>query len=159
MIRQSLIQIFTWKRCSESESLADETLDRVMLHVPELRETYVGDPSAYIHGVAKKVLAEHVRGRSVQLESSVPENLTTTDIGTEKMAGCLELCLSNLSPYSRDLILNYYSEDKRKKVSQRKDLAEKLGISVSQLRVRTHRIRQTLEACMQACMGHEGQSS
>lgn len=155
MIRQSLIQIFTWKRCSEAESLADETLDRVMSKVPELRKIYVGDPSAYIHRVAKLVLAEHARGRSVERDRA-PENLTTTDIGAEKMSGCLERCLSNLSPYSRDLILNYYSEDKPKKVSQRKDLAQKLDISATQLRLRMYKIRKTLEECMQACMGHEG---
>lgn len=150
MIRQSLIQIFIWKTCSDAEYLADETLDRVMLRVPKLRETYKGNPSAYIHAVAKKLLAEHL-----QLENSVHENPRTTDIETEKMFGCLERCLSNLSPYSRDLILDYYSEEHPKNVSHRKDVAEDLGISVNQLRVRMYRIRKTLEACMQACMGQE----
>jgi DNA-directed RNA polymerase specialized sigma24 family protein len=155
MIRQSLIQIFIWKRCLDAESLADETLDRVMLRVPELRETYKGNPSAYIHAVAKNLLTEQMPVRTVQLETSVPENPRTTDIKTEKMSDCLDRCLSNLSPYSRDLILDYYSEDHSKKISHRKDLAEELGISVEQLRVRMHRIRKTLEACIQACMGPE----
>ncbi len=155
MIRQSLTKIFIWKGCSEAESLADETLDRVMLRIPELRERYQGDPSTYIHAVAKKLLAEHLPVRTVQLETSVPENPRTRDIQTERMSGCLERCLSNLSPYSRDLILDYYSEE-HPKVSHRKDLAEKFGISVAQLRVRIYRIRQTLEECIQACMGHEG---
>jgi DNA-directed RNA polymerase specialized sigma24 family protein len=155
MIRQSLIQIFIWKRCSEAESLADETLDRVMLRVPEIRGTYEGDPSTYIHAVAKKLLAEHPTVRTVELENSIPENPRTHDIQTEKMSDCLERCLSNLSPYSRDLILDYYSEE-HPKVSHRKDLAEKLGISINPLRVRMYRIRKTLEACMQACLGQEG---
>lgn len=150
MIRQSLIQIFIWKTCSDAESLADETLERVMLRVPELRETYKGNPSAYIHAVAKKLLAEHMK-----FENSVHENPGTTDIETEKMSGCLERCLSNLSPYSRDLILDYYSEEHPKNVSHRKYLAENLGTSVNQLRVRMYRIRKTLETCIQACMGQE----
>lgn len=156
MIRQSLIQIFTWKRCSDAESLADETLDQVMLRVPELKERFEGNPSTYIHAVAKRLVAEHLPVRTVQVEDSVPSIGRTTDIETEKMSGCLERCLSNLSPYSRDLILDYYSASDAKKTSHRKDLAEKLGISVEQLRVRTYRIRQTLEACIHACMGHEG---
>jgi len=155
MIRQSLIQIFIWKKCFDAESLADETLDRVMLNVPGLRDTYKGNPSAYIHSVAKKLLAEQMSVRSVQLETPVPENPMKADIKTEKMSDCLDRCLANLSPYSRDLILDYYSEDHSKKVSHRKDLAEKLGMSVGQLRVRMYRIRKTLEACIQACMGPE----
>lgn len=156
MIRQSLIQIFIWKGCLEAESLADETFDRVMLRVPELRETYVGNPSVYIHAVAKKLLAEHTRVRTVRLETLVPPNPRTTDIENEKMSDCLERCLLNLSPYSRDLILDYYSKEHSKKASHRKDLGEKLGVSVTQLRVRMFRIRKTLEACIGACMGHEG---
>jgi len=156
MIRQSLIQIFIWKRCSEPESLADETLDRVMSQVPELRKTYVGNPSAYIHSVAKNLLREQTGGPTVQLETLAPGNPTTTDIQNEKMYGCLERCLSNLSPYSRDLILGYYDKEHAKKVSHRNDLAERLGISVNQLRIRVYRIRKTLEECIQACMGREG---
>jgi DNA-directed RNA polymerase specialized sigma24 family protein len=156
VIRRSLIQIFIWKSCSEAESLADETLDRVMLRIPQLREMYEGSPSAYIHGVAKRVLAEHMRARSVQRETLVPENPKTTDIKNDKMYGCLERCLPNLSPSSRDLILNYYSVENPKKLSPRKDFAEQLGVSHNQLRVRLYRIRKMLEACIQACMEHEG---
>jgi DNA-directed RNA polymerase specialized sigma24 family protein len=156
MIRQSLIQIFIWKRCSEPESLADETLDRVMSQVPELRKTYVGNPSAYIHAVAKNLLREQTRAPAVQLETLAPGNPATTDIQNEKMYGCLERCLSNLSPYSRDLILGYYDKEHAKKVSHRNDLAQRLGISVNQLRIRVYRIRKTLEECIQACMGREG---
>jgi DNA-directed RNA polymerase specialized sigma24 family protein len=156
MIRQSLIQIFIWKGCLDAESLADETFDRVMLRVPELKETYVGNPSHYIHGVAKKLLAEQTQVRTVPLETLVLPNPRTRDIENEKMSVCLERCLSNLSPYSRDLILNYYSEEHAEKIFHRKELGEKLGMSVNQLRVRMFRIRNTLEACIGACMGHEG---
>jgi hypothetical protein len=84
-IRKSLIQIFIWKGFSEAESLADETLNRVMLRVPEIRETYMGNPSLYIHGVAKKVLAEHMRARSARRETLVRANPKTTDINNEKI--------------------------------------------------------------------------
>ena len=156
VIRKSLIQIFIWKRCSEAESLADETLDRVMLRVSKLEETDEANPIAYIHAIAKQVLAEHKRAGSVQLETSVREIPKTTDIENEKMYGCFERCLSNLSPSSRNLISDYYSEEHTKKLSDRKDLAEKFGVSHNQLRVRMYRIRKTLQACIQTCMEHEG---
>jgi hypothetical protein len=128
MIRQSLIQIFIWKRCSEAESLADETLDRVMSNVPELRKTYVGSPTAYIHSVAKNLLREKTEPPNVQFETLAPETPATAEIENEKMNGCLERCLSNLSPYSRDLILGYYDKEHAQKVSHRIDLAARLGI-------------------------------
>jgi DNA-directed RNA polymerase specialized sigma24 family protein len=155
-IRQSLIQIFAWKGCSDAEFLADETLDRVILRVPEIRGTYEGNPSAYIHAVAKNVLAEHTRARSVQRETLIPENPITTEIKNEKMYGCLERCLPNLSPSSRELILDYYSVENPEEPSSRKDFAEQWGIALDQLRVRVYRIRKMLEACIQACMEHEG---
>ena len=150
-IRQSLIKIFAWRRCFDPQSLADETLVRVMSRVSQFRGTYVGDPSAYIHGVAKTVLAEHMR--SPQTSGSVPE---TTDTENEKMYGCLEQCFSNLSPSSRELVQNHYSEERSKTKSDRQDLAQKFGISHNQLRVRIYRIRKTLETCIQACMEQEG---
>jgi len=126
-----------------------------MLRVPDLKGSYLGDPSAYIHAVAKNLVAEQAR-TTAQQKTFVPPNPGTTDIEDERMLDCLDRCLSNLSPYSRDLILDYYREEQGKRVSYRKDLGEKLGISINQLRLRMHRIRKTLEACMQACMGHEG---
>ena len=154
-IRRSLIKIFSWKGCSDAEFLADQTLDRVMSRVPELRRTYSGNPSLYIYGVAKKVLSEP-RTRSVELEDSVAESPGVTDIKNEKMYDCLQRCLSNLNPSSRELILSYYSQEHTKKISHRKDLAEKLGISANQLRVRMYRIRKTLDTCVKACMEQEG---
>jgi RNA polymerase sigma factor (sigma-70 family) len=152
-IRQSLIQIFTWRRCSDAESLADETLDRVISRVSKIKGTYEGNPSRYIHAVAKNVLAENMRApvRTVELADSVPESQRTTDSENERMY-CLERCLSNLSPSSRDLIQNYYSEERTKKQSYRRDLSKSLGITHEALRVRLYRIRKTLETCVQACM-------
>ena len=149
-IRQSLIKIFTWRKASDPESLADETLARVMSRVPQLGRTYVGDPSAYIHAVAKKVLVEHMR--RPQRAGSVPE---TTDTEIQKMYGCFEQCFPTLSPSSRQFVKNYYSKERSKRESDRQDLAEKLGISANQLRVRIYRIRTTLEKCVQACMEQE----
>lgn len=157
-IRQSLIKIFTWRRCSDAESLADETLDRVMSRASKILGTYEGNPSRYIHGVAKNVLAEHMRARvrTVELTDSVSKNQRPTDSENERMGGCLERCLSHLSPSSRDLIQNYYSEERTKRQSYLKDFSTNFGISHKALRVRIYLIRKTLETCIQGCMEQEG---
>ena len=155
-IREGLIKIFTWNACSDAESLADETFDRVILRVPELRQTYSGDPALYFYGVAKNVFREHLRDRSVEHVASVPDSPETTDI--EKMNSCLEQCLSNLSPSSRELITHYYIEKRTEKLSSRKDMAEKLNVSANQLRVRAYRIRQALKTCVQTCLEEESRT-
>ncbi len=71
-IRQGLIKMFSWKRASDPEGLADETINRVTRKVAAIREGYVGDPRLYFYGVAKRVLLEEVRRssrRQVELES------------------------------------------------------------------------------------------
>lgn len=68
-IRVGLIKIFAWRRCSNPEELADETIGRVIANVNELAPNYVGDPARYFYGVARKVAIEYFRrsGREVAL--------------------------------------------------------------------------------------------
>jgi len=158
-IRQSLIKIFTWQGGVDAESLADETLDRVMSRISELRDTYKGDPSIYVYGVARYVLKEQRRAqvKSVELADSVPEN-QTTDIDNERINDCMERCLASLSPSNRALLLDHYSRDRTEKLSTRNELAERLHIDPRQLRVQMFRIRNTLSTCIEACMKQEDKS-
>ena len=41
--------------------MPDEAMDRVGSRLPELRETYVGEPVRYFHGVARFLILEHGR--------------------------------------------------------------------------------------------------
>ena len=158
-IRQSLIKIFTWKGSADAESLADETLARVMSRISELRGTYEGDPSLYVYAVARNVLKEQRRAqvKSVEIADSVSEN-QTTDIDNERTNDCMERCFASLSPSSRALILDYYSRDRTDKLSNRKELADKLHIAPQQLRVQVFRIRNKLSTCMEACLKQEDKS-
>ncbi|HET9528735.1 MAG TPA: helix-turn-helix domain-containing protein, partial [Blastocatellia bacterium] len=65
---------------------------------------------------------------------------------------CLEDCLQDLAIDNRDLILRYYYEDKRLKIDNRKELADRLGVAISALRTRVHRIRAALQKCVQRCI-------
>ena len=56
------------KGFSDAEDLADETINRVAKRLPEIRESYVGDPVRYFHGVARFIIREMIRRKEVAVE-------------------------------------------------------------------------------------------
>lgn len=147
-IRQRLIKIFTCRGRSDAEELADETINRVALKAQEVTKEYVGDPALYFYGVAQKIYLEALRKRPpVVVPPPIPKS---EDI--EKEYECLERCMEQLLPSNRELVLEYYQNDKRAKIDHRKKLAERLGIAQNALRIRAHRIRLTLQQCVRACL-------
>ncbi len=50
--------------------------------------------------------------------------------------------------------MEYYQEEKGKKIAGRKGLAERLGITLNALRIMVHRIRLNLEECVRECLSH-----
>ena len=46
-------------------------------------------------------------------------------------------------------------EDKHAKIVHRKELAGRLGIAVNALRIKAHRIRVSLQVCVENCLGQE----
>ena len=147
-IRRRLIKIFTCRGCPIPEELADETINRVTRKVPEILNNYVGDPCLYFYGVAKYVFHEYVRKKPIvdpPPVSDPPEN-------EEQSMACMEGCLQGLMPKSRELILNYYQEERQAKIVQRKRLAEQLGMGPNALRIQACRIRGSLYQCVQECL-------
>src|SRR3982751_4869329 len=65
VIRAGLIRIFVSKGFSDAEDIADETINRVMKRLPEIRDTYVGERARYFHGVARFVIREMNRRKEV----------------------------------------------------------------------------------------------
>jgi DNA-directed RNA polymerase specialized sigma24 family protein len=145
-IRLRIIKIFTCRGCSAADELADETINRVTLKLKGLTDTYVGDPALYFYGVANNVFLEYLRPpRKV---TPVPEPADDVEVEYE----CLEKCMAELSETSRELVLHYYQDDKRAKIDHRKEMADRLGIAMNALRIRAHRIRKTLQACVEKCL-------
>jgi len=147
-IRQRLIKIFTCRGRPDAEELADETINRVTLKAPEVAKEYVGDPALYFYGVAQKIYLESLRKH---LPAVVPAAPAGSD-EIEREHECLERCLEQLSPGRRELVLEYYQNDKGEKIDYRKQLAQKLGIAQNALRIRAHRIRATLQQCVEECL-------
>jgi DNA-directed RNA polymerase specialized sigma24 family protein len=74
------------------------------------------------------------------------------DSGPEPRLECLDHCLAALSSDSRQLIMDYYQEERRAKIELRQQLAKKLSIPLNALRIRAHRIRASLEKCVTKCV-------
>jgi len=147
-IRQRLIKIFTCRGRSDAEELADETINRVTLKAHKIVEEYVGDPALYFYGVAQKVYLESLRKRPPAV---VPPPVVKSD-EIEQEYECLESCMEQLLPSNRQLVLDYYQSDKRAKIDHRKEMAQKMGIAQNALRIRAHRIRLSLQQCVQRCL-------
>jgi DNA-directed RNA polymerase specialized sigma24 family protein len=148
-IRQRLIKIFTCRGRNDADELADETINRVTLKAAKIAEVYVGDPALYFYGVAQKVYLESLRKRPTAVMPTPPPSAPPE---AEQEYECLEKCMEVLSPGNRELILEYYQHDNRQKVEYRKKLAERLGIAQNAVRIRAHRIRQTLQRCVEQCL-------
>jgi DNA-directed RNA polymerase specialized sigma24 family protein len=151
VIRSGLIKMFTNRGCVEAENLADLTIDRVALKVRKIRDTFIGNPSKYFHGVGHNIYLEHVKLRredpgELERAIDVPSNF-----GSE--FECLRECLKHLSREQAVLVLEYYLENTSIKIQHRKTLAAELGIDLGALRIRVHRLRTFLEQCVKKCLG------
>jgi len=147
-IRSRLIKIFTSRGCTVPEDLADETFNRVAKKVPEIAGTYVGDRTLYFYRVAHNIHLEYVRKKADPIPPPAAEHPAELELQYE----CLEQCIQQLPPRSRELILQYYCEEKQAKIDSRKSLAQRLGIALNALRIQAHRIRTSLEECVMDCL-------
>ena len=147
-IRWRLIAILAARGCAAAEELADETIDRVSRRVADIQETYVGDPALYFLGVMNNVHHEFLK------RPATPRLVSTAQEpgANEQVHSCLDRCLDRLAPHARDLIERYYAENKRAKINLRRRIADQLGVSASNLRLRALRIRSKLQGCINQCM-------
>ena len=149
-IRRKLIKISLHRGCTlaAAEELADESINRVIRKVPEIADSYVGDPALYFCRVAHNVFLEHVKKRpdpKALPHSDPPE-------GVERNYACLERCMEHLVLENRELVLQYYQQEGKAKIDQRKELAGRLGVGVNTLRMRVFRIKESLAECVVECV-------
>ncbi|HEX8130142.1 MAG TPA: hypothetical protein VF527_13650 [Pyrinomonadaceae bacterium] len=148
-IRRRLITIFTCRGCQEAEELADETINRVTRRLPDIKDTYTGDQALYFYGVGHKVHQEYLRKRSAPLVPPPPVEKSEEE---DARYDCLEKCMMSLTQENRELLLNYYQEEKQTKIDTRREFAERLNIPLNALRIRVFRLRKILRACVLECL-------
>ncbi|HEX6284385.1 MAG TPA: sigma-70 family RNA polymerase sigma factor, partial [Pyrinomonadaceae bacterium] len=147
-IRSGLIQFFNCRSHCQAEDLADETINRVISRLHEIKNQVTGERTRYFYGVARKVQMEYLRKKT----PPAPPESEADSHRMEIESRCLEECMSKLSAENRELVLRYYQADGREKIEQRKLLAEKLGIAPNALRIRAYRIRAALQKCLERCV-------
>jgi DNA-directed RNA polymerase specialized sigma24 family protein len=164
-IRGRLIKYFEWQKCSDPEMLADETINRVTRGLEEGKEIWTSSPLSFFYGVARNIAREQWgKQKTISLEQLGPrsphlrpqnEN-SELEKSRDEEIGCLEICARVLPDDQRNLIISYYFGEKSMKIKRRKELADELGITMNALRIRAHRIREELEACVAGCVARKG---
>ena len=156
-LRRTLIRFFEWRGAPFPEEHADETFNRVARKLDEgVKVKKIG---GYCYEVARLVCLEAFKGRdskrvpleAIKFAAAVAD---TTGEGVEKelRLACLDDCLGVLPAESRELIVEYYRDEKRCRIDHRKALAERLGLRRDALANRTQRVRDRLEQCVADCL-------
>lgn len=150
LIRSSLVRVFASKGLDDAEDLADETINRVIVRLPDIKDDYCGEPARYFHGVARNIVREKARRKEIVTEVTAVTVFVDPILGSE--LECLDECLGVLPPQKCDLILDYYLYEGHDKIEHHKQMAQTLGISDGALRGRAHYIRIALEECVRDCV-------
>jgi len=148
-IRRRLVEIFASRGFSDAESLADETIDRVIPKVEKVSAGWVGDPAYFFLGVARKILLEKLKPPPAVLPPPEPDAEETQQRELEDH--CLEKCLARLPQEDRQLILEYVDG----KIKERRELAQRLMLTANALRLRVHYIKKALRSCVKDCLEAE----
>ena len=154
-IRLKLLKYFQWRGSDLPDMEADETINRVARRIEEGENVY--NLNAYIYGVARLIHAESVKKRNrkqeivddvYRLEPSIADD----NPEAAERQGCFERCLGYLTKEDHEIITEYYQYETGQKIAHRKQLAIRLGISANALRIKAHRQRVNLEACVGECL-------
>jgi DNA-directed RNA polymerase specialized sigma24 family protein len=170
-MRQRLVAYFDRRNRLSPDELADETLNRVAIRLEESGVITVTPPARYCYIVAKFVFLEDLRksehtnvsldqvsgsrADAVAARVATPAQPEPAVDSQERRLQCLERCLQQLPPEHQQLILDYYREARRAKIESRREIAARLGVTMNALSIRACRIRNKLEACVQACSQEE----
>ena len=158
-IRRRLIRLFEWRGCAFPEDLADDTFNRVARKLAEGVEFHSPDPYSYFCGVAhlrfKEVSRSAARERRAldahgDLLLPTPLPVVPDEETGDRRLDCLRECLATLKPDQQALVLKYHQGEGN--IRNRKALSEELGIPMNALRIRVHRLRRRLEACLDDCL-------
>lgn len=157
-IRAGLIRYFRYKGCSDSQTLADETLNRVAAKIRTFDESKKYKKITIILGFAKMIVLEHLRERKKQndkLKTHLAEkNIFEIADETESSGkiDCMNKCLEKISAKEREIFIGYYGQDKQKNSVARRQLAERIGCEMRALQIRVFRLRGVLAKCIENCM-------
>jgi DNA-directed RNA polymerase specialized sigma24 family protein len=158
VIRQRLVKIFQARGCyQDAEALADETITRVASKVHEIADDYHSETRAnYFYGVANNVFFEWRRKTPQTVELTpqhavyVPPFALNSSPEDAPHHYCLKKCLTRLDDDEQKLVFEYYKGGDN--FLNRQKIAAEQNITMVNLRVRAHRLRERLEKCVRTCL-------
>jgi DNA-directed RNA polymerase specialized sigma24 family protein len=154
LLRLKLLEYFRSRACLYAEELADEALNRLAKKVAEGEE--VRDVLRYCYGLARWVWVEHARRPEVNRVSFddlpvAPFVLQESLVRKEREA-CFQHCLGGLTEKERELVVEYWDHEDQSHRDARREMAERLQITLTALRIRVSRIKDKLQACFSDCL-------
>ncbi len=156
-VSEGLIRYFRIKGCSDSQSLVDDTINRVARSIGKIDISDGHKPITIFYGFAKNVYFEYLaRARRspliLDLERLPPYASPKADGGSDPRFNCLDTCVNGLREKESHLVMAYFEKDRGEKVASRRELAEHLKISIGNLHVKIHRLKNTLRKCLEDCL-------
>lgn len=146
-----LVGFFQVRRCSAAEELADETLNRVAQKIAEGQDPQ--NLMAFCYGFARWVWVEHRKkyaNRQVDLDEAPPTVFRgDEEIDLKEKKAVFEKCLQKLPPAEAQMLIEYWYHDELSHSDARREMALRLGLSPTALRIKIHRIKAKIEDCLE----------
>ncbi|HKX33460.1 MAG TPA: sigma-70 family RNA polymerase sigma factor [Blastocatellia bacterium] len=157
LLWEKLLTYFQLRSCLMAEEMADETLTRVAKKIAIGEEPR--NIAAYCYGFAKLVLLEYLKkpefNRGAFEDLPAEAFVGVKQISQKERQQCFDRCLRQLPVEEAQVLIEYWCNEDRPLRDVRRDLAERLGLSPTALRIRVHRIKHKLEICTKKCLGEE----
>jgi DNA-directed RNA polymerase specialized sigma24 family protein len=161
LLRLKLVKCISWKGCPDSRAdvLADTVLDRLAMKIES--GTLIENINAYASEILRFVWLEYLRKENEDAagDDGMPVIAVEPDLSIledpDVRMNCLRVCLNEVVPDAGDraLIVSYYDTDPGlKNKEHRKALAERIGLTMTTLKVKACRIRARLEQCINECV-------
>jgi hypothetical protein len=148
-LHQKLAGHFRFKGMSDPDNDADEALDRAGKKI--LQGVLIPDIDRSCLGIARNIVHERLRNKKNE-ESAFKqflENSQNDNTEVEKMTNLMKQCFEKLPEEDRDLLHSYCKIPPGiSRAEHRLQLAKKLKLSISALRIRITRLRRALEECV-----------
>jgi DNA-directed RNA polymerase specialized sigma24 family protein len=158
-IREGLIRYFHFRGCSEPDILADETITRVAMKLSTFDTGNNVKTITYFYGFAKNIFREYLAQKArkeIDIESvKFLQTANFEDNENSFELECLENCLKELDFEEKDLLLQYYSKNKREKLELRQKLADEWKIKKGTLHTKVHRLKLEVRKCMKKCINEK----
>lgn len=156
-LRAGLVRYFEFRGCSDADTLADETINRVAVKLAVVEFDGKVKVSSYFYAFASRIHLEYLR-EAKKIRDRAEQVARLYDAPDEAVEraefACLDKCLGRLSVTDRRILLSYYDAD-RSKAERRRKIAESEGISIEALHTRVSRQRSMIGSCVKVCMGSD----